>query len=470
VIVHTSTRRDFLRNNALAAAGLAGPYWFTSKAARGAESKNDRLNVAAIGVGRRGSVIGRNASQIANLVACADAHLGNAAKFVESIKKYSSDCNIYQDYREVLARSDIDAVTIGTPDHWHVKIAIDAMKAGKHVYCEKPLTLTLEEGDIICEAVKKYGKTFQVGTHQRSEFGLLFLKAVAIARSGRLGQNLHAISSVGRAGARSPDKSKGIGPFPTTEPPADLNWDLWLGQAPAVPFCIERGSREFRWWFEYSGGQVTDWGVHHTDIAFWALAGKDGQILEAETKSCKFLAVPREQVLGFLLGQVPAQDMPNAFNAVHEFDVNLKLSTGYTITLISGDNELLFVGENGRIRVNRDRLTGKPVEDLEKDAKGQREIEDLMVEIYGGDLDSIRDNDNDNAHMQNFVDCIKNGKRPVANVWDHVRAVNACHFANIAMLVDRKLQWDPQAKHFVGDEQANALRCRKQRAPYQIEV
>jgi hypothetical protein len=181
------------------------------------------------------------------------------------------------------------------------------------------------------------------------------------------------------------------------------------------------------------------------------------------------MSVPREQTLGFLLGKVPPEEMPLAFNVVHEFDVNLKLSTGNTIQLVSGENQLLLTGEKGRIRVNRDRLTGKPIEDLENDPKGQKEIRDLMAEIYGSDhLDDV--NDDGNAHMLNFFECIKSGKQPVANVWDHVRAVNACHFANIAMLVDRKIQWDPQAKQFIGDEEANALRRRKQRAPYQIEV
>ena len=198
---------------------------------------------------------------------------------------------------------DLDAVTIGTPDHWHVKIAIEAMKAGKHVYSEKPLTMTFEEGVLVSDAVKKFQKVFQVGTQQRSEYNACFLKAVAIARSGRLGKNLQAISSVGKAASRSPDKNKPFGPFETSDPPADLHWDLWLGPAPLVPFCNERIGWNFRWWFEYSGGQVTDWGVHHTDIAFWALAGTDGQAVAAEGTG-KFMAVEREKVLDFLLGKI----------------------------------------------------------------------------------------------------------------------------------------------------------------------
>ncbi len=457
------SRRDFLKKTTgMAAAGLAAPYIFTSALAAAQESKNDKLTVAAIGVGGRGSEIGRQAASLGNMAACADVHLGNAEKFA---KQFDCKCEVCQDYRKVLDRNDIDAVTIGTPDHWHVKIAIDAMKAGKHVYCEKPLTLTLQEGNLVCEAVKKYQKTFQVGTQQRSENELRFLKAVAIAHSGRLGKNLRAISSVGTGASRSPDKNKPFGPFQNAAAPAELNWEMWLGQAPQVPFCLERCEWDFRWWFEYSGGQVTDWGVHHTDIAFWALAGKDGQIVEADPKSCKFMSVEREKVRDFLLGKVSASDMPLSFNTVHQFDVDLKLSTGNTIKLISGPNELLIEGEKGRIRVSRQRLTGKPVEEIDADAKAKQEIEALMAEMYGGSLPAAN-----LGHMQNFFDCIRSGKQPIANVFDHVRAVNACHIANISMLVGRKIQWDPTSQEFIDDDEANALRQRKQREPYGITV
>ena len=462
MISSKNSRREFLKNTAgLAATGLSVPYFFTAAAAKGQDAGGDKLNVASIGVGGRGTEIGNQAAALGNMVACADVHLGHAKRFAGQHGK----CEAYQDYRKLLERKDIDAVTIGTPDHWHVKVAIDAMKAGKHVYCEKPLTLTLEEGNLVCEAVKKYGKVFQVGTQQRSEYNANFLKAVAIARSGRLGKNLHAISSVGAAGSRASDKSRSVGPFANATPPAELDWNFWLGQAPEVPFCPERCDWDFRWWFEYSGGQVTDWGVHHTDIAFWALAGKDGQIVEADAKRSKFFTVERQQVLDFLLGKVPAKDMPVAFNVVHEFNVELKLSTGNTIQLISGPNELLISGELGRIRVNRERLTGKPVEEVDADPKAKKEIEQLMTAIYGGGLPAAN-----LGHMQNFFSCIKNGKMPVTNVFDHVRAVNACHFANIAMLVGRKIRWNPAERKFEGDDEANGLRSRKQRESFEIVV
>ena len=189
------TRRDFLKTTAgVTAASMAAPYFFTGATAKADEPKNDKLTVAAIGVGGRGSDIGSQAASLGNMVACADVHLGNANNFA---KQFGGKCQVYQDYRKVLDRKDVQAVTIGTPDHWHVKIAIDAMAAGKDVYCEKPLTLTIDESQMICKAVKASDRVFQVGTQQRSEFGSAFLEAVAIARSGRLGKKLKAKASVG---------------------------------------------------------------------------------------------------------------------------------------------------------------------------------------------------------------------------------------------------------------------------------
>ncbi len=246
-----------------------------------------------------------------------------------------------------------------------MKIAIEALQAGKHVYCEKPLTLTIEEGKLIKAAVDKYGKTFQVGTQQRSEFNKNFLKAVAITHLGLLGSNLKAVSSVGKAASRSSNKDAPFGPFNPQTPPEFLNWDMWQGPAQATEFVSERVGWNFRWWFEYSGGQVTDWGVHHTDIAFWALAGADGQAIAAEGTG-EWMGVEREKVLAYLSNKAPITSMPQAWNVAYAFDVDISLSTGNTIKLISGNNELIIEGDQGKIRVNRGSLNGKPVEDIAK--------------------------------------------------------------------------------------------------------
>lgn len=428
-------------------------------------SASDRLTVACIGVGGRGSGIGDQAATLGELVACCDVHAGNAENFAKSQKEKGRNCKVYSDYREMFdAEKDIDVVTIGTPDHWHVKIAIEAMAAGKHVYCEKPLTLSIEEGEIIKAAVKKYGKVFQVGTQQRSEFNMNFLKAVAIAHSGRLGTKLEAISSVGTAASRSPDPQKPFGPFATGPVPENLRWDLWLGPAPMVEYCAERIGWNFRWWFEYSGGQVTDWGVHHTDIAFWALAGAEGQATRA-AGNAKFMAVEREKIRDFLLGKIPAKEMPPAYNVAHSFDVDITLSTGNVIKLTSGENQLLIQGELGKIRVNRNSLTGKPVEEIDADPQAKKDIEERMATLYGGQLPSAQ-----LGHMQNFFDCVVANKSPVANVSDHVRAVNACHLANIALLLDRQVEFDPTKIAFKNDPEANALIKRSYRSGYELKV
>ncbi len=458
-------RRSFIKRGAAAGLCAATAPTILPKLYAQDTPASDRLNVACIGVGGRGSGVGGQAGSLGRIVAACDVFRPNAERFAEQQAEKGHQFELFSDYREMFEKvKDIDVVTIGTPDHWHVKIAIDAMKAGKHVYCEKPLTLTLAEGQLVQEAVKKYGKTFQVGTQQRSEFDMRFLKAVAIAQSGRLGKTLEAVSSVGKAASRSSKKDLPFGPFETEKVPETLNWDMWLGPAPEVEFCPERIGWNFRWWFEYSGGQVTDWGVHHTDIAFWALAGADGQAVEAQG-SGEWMAVERDKVRDFLLGKVPPKDMPLGYNTAYTFDVDIKLSTGNVIKLVSGENHLMISGELGRIRVNRERLTGKPVEDVDADPKAAKEIEELMAKLYGGELPN-----KNLGHMRNFFDCVKSGKQPVANVRDHVRAVNACHLANIALLTGRNVRFDPASQKFIGDEEANKMIGREKRQGYGITI
>ncbi|MCA9166955.1 MAG: Gfo/Idh/MocA family oxidoreductase [Planctomycetales bacterium] len=435
---HVSRRQFLNRTVGAAVAAGAAPYvWLPS--ARGAA--NDQLNIACIGVGGRGSDIGHQAGRLFNMVACADVYRDNAEKFAS---KYDGKCEVYTDYRKVLDREDVDAITCGTPDHWHVRIAIDALEAGKHVYCEKPLTLTIEESRLIQDAVKKTGKTFQVGTQQRSEFGQMFLKAIAIARSGMLGDKLHAVSSVGPATAG--------GPFPTEAPPAALDFNFWLGQTPKVDFCSRRIGWDFRWWLEYSGGQVTDWGVHHTDIAMWALGGDEMGVVQAEGKGT-FPGIPDgTDMVAFLNGKTK---LPQQFNVAQTFDCDLTLANGNTIKLVSDRNELLLEGEKGRLRVNRGSLTGKIVEDINADPKQKEWLDEEVHKLYR--------NMPIQGHMANFLHCIKSGDKPISDVWTHCNSVNACHMANIAMFVKRKLQFDPATYQFVGDEEANRFLSRERR-------
>ncbi len=441
----TVTRRRFFETVGCLAGGFALPQIWLPKV-YGGYLANERLRVAAIGVGGRGSDIGRQAAAFAEVVACADPDRNNVERFAKSI---GEKCKIYTDYREVLDQEDIDVITCGTPDHWHTKICIEALKAGKHVYCEKPLTLTMEESRLICRAVEQSGKIFQVGTQQRSEYDAMFLKAIVIARSGRLGKKLHALSSVG--GATSG------GPFPTQDPPEHLDWNLWLGQAPYVPFCPNRIGWNFRWWFEYSGGQVTDWGVHHTDIALWALGGEKTGISEAAPIEWEF-PLGQELMRDTLLGRKPFEELPVAYNVAKSFKVDLKLPNDNVITLFSGPNELIISGELGRIRVNRGSLTGKPIEELTEADK--QWLEEEVIKLYNGKRPG--------SHMQNFFECIRENVQPISDVWSHCRSVDACHMANISMLLARTVRFDPERNEFIGDDEANQLMRRKQREPFQI--
>jgi predicted dehydrogenase len=438
----SANRRDFLKTTAAVSSAIAAPYVWNRQTSFG-QSANDRLGLASIGVGGRGSGIGHDAGRRGDMRACADVDLSHAERFAS---KYGGKCEIYTDYRKVLERKDVDAVTIGTPDHWHVKIAIEAMRAGKDVYCEKPLTLTIDEGKQICRVVRETGRVFQVGTQQRSDSR--FLQAIAIARSGMLGKTLKATCSIGGAPSG--------GPFATADPPAGLNWDAWLGQCPVVPYTPQRCHGSFRWWLEYSGGKLTDWGAHHVDIAQWGLGKEATGPVEIEGQG-EFPNIPNDfDPVAFFAGE---EKIPNGYNTATRFAIDLRFADDSQIHVQHGpDNGIWFEGERGRIFVNRGKITGKPVEELTESDK-QRLNEDIHQLYKGKDR---------RGHMQNFFDCIGDRGEPVSDVYSHHRELTSCHLCNIAMLLKRKLRWDPEKEDFVGDEQATALVARPQREPYGI--
>jgi myo-inositol 2-dehydrogenase / D-chiro-inositol 1-dehydrogenase len=465
-----TNRREFLKKSAcLTAAGLAVPYFWTSANAQSTESKAGKLNIAAIGVGGRGSGISHDAAKFGNMVACADVDKRASARFAG---KYPGKCEIYSDYRKILERPDIDVIICGTPDHWHSKIAIETMQAGKHLYCEKPLTLTIEESKLINQTAKQFNKVFQVGTQQRSEYNEVFLKAVAIARSGRLGDKLHALSSVNTA-----DKG---GPFEEKDPPATLDWDFWLGQIPKVAYSPNRLGWNFRWWLHSSGGQVTDWGVHHNDIALWALGGEDTGVIEAKGEGEFPLFTPEhdinnaKDIIDFLNGK---KTLPPYYNVAWCFDCDMLLPNGNTIHLTSGNdktklndkgkNEIIISGDKGKIRVNRGQknngnLTGKIVETIMASETEKQWLEGEVAKLYR--------NMPRQGHMANFFHCIETGEKPISDVFTHLNSVNSCHMANISMMLKRKVKWDPEKYEFIDDDEANMLMHRQQREPYAIEA
>ena len=422
-----SSRRSFL---AASGALAVAPYVFQkTTSAEDNVSANDKLGVGCIGLGGRGSAIARQALKLGAPVITCDVDKNRAEGFAQGA---ANNVPAVQDYRHVLDNKDVDIVTIGTPDHWHSKIAIDAMRAGKDVYCEKPLTLTIDEGIKICEVVKETGRVFQVGTQQRSEYGGAFLQAVAICHLGWLGDNLQALSSVGTA--------RQGGPFTPSDPPANLDWNMWLGQAPDTEYIKERTHYQFRWWLEYSGGQVTDWGVHHTDIAMWALGLHNTGPVSIE-------------------GKGTFDKRPNCYNVAHTFDTTMKFKNGSSINLTSGKNELIIEGSKGKLRVNRGGITGQIVDQLKADKSLQEQLNAKIEEVYRGKV---------TPHMVNFFNCVKSRKLPISDVFTHHRSVSVCHLANIAMQLDRKLEFDPDAQKFRGDDEANAMISRKQRKGFEI--
>ena len=260
----TNNRRSFLKQASAGAAAFSVPLFWNKRGHAGQEA-NDRRTVGSVGVGgprgryNRGGQVAMQAANLGQTIAVCDVDSMHNEAFNG---KFKNELNMYIDYREMLAKESPDIVTIGTPDHWHVPIAIAALRSGADVYCEKPLTLTIDEGIEICKVVKETGRVFQVGTQQRSENDRKFLQAVAMVHEGFIGDNVTAHVAIGGVG-------KG-GPFEATPTPAGLDWNMWLGPAPEALYMEER-RRLFRWFFEYSGGKMTDWGAHHIDIATWAL-------------------------------------------------------------------------------------------------------------------------------------------------------------------------------------------------------
>jgi len=457
----TQSRRRFLQSTAAVGAAASAPYFFTGEKlfAQGAD-KNDRPIMGCIGTGSRWNAVGGNAMRFADCVAVCDVdanHADKAAAKVENVQ--GKKPQIHEDYQKILDNKDIDVVTIVTPDHWHTKIAIEALKAGKDVYCEKPLTLTIEEGKLIDKVVKETGRVFQVGTQQRSEMGLMFLKAVALCHAGRLGDIKHIHVAIGG--------SPTSGPIPVADVPKGLNWEKWLGQTPLVDYRYKPGGRwgksrchyEFRWWYEYSGGKLTDWGAHHVDIAQWGIdqngAGEGPTTIEP---------VMAKHPVEFKDGY-PTDE--TQYNCATHFRIKVTFP-GDTVMEIREScpdkgfsNGIMFEGTRSRILVNRGRLVGAPVEELKKNPLP----EGILEKLYKGKTPG-----GGNAHMRNFFECVKDRGMPVSDVFTHNRALTTCHLSNIAIRLGRTLKWDPKTQQIVGDDQANAWQSRKQREGYEIEA
>ncbi len=439
-----TSRRDFMRTAATASVAAGAITYFPwAQKSFANPMKNDRPRIGCIGMGGMGMGDANEHNRFGDIVAVCDVdalHL-EKARIDENIGKGKADA--YADYRKVLERNDIDIVSVVTPDHWHVKIAVEALAAGKHVFCQKPLTLTLEENQIIRAACKKHSdKIFFVGTQQRSEPNL-FLRAVNMVHKGLLG-NITNIT-VGINGCPVG------GPFPKVDPPKELDWDRWLGQTPKVEYRKERCHGDFRWWYEYSGGKFTDWGAHHVDIATWAIqqtdAGMGPTIIDG---------TDAKHSVPFKDGWPTADD---SFNTAHDFAIHCQFPGGIAMNITSrGDNGILFEGTKGRMFVNRERITGKPIEEQwDQDQFGPDDLKTL----YKGKPHE--------GHKENFYRCIAEGGLPVSDVFSHVQIMNTCHLAAISARLGRPIRWDAKAETILGDKQAAKFFRREPRAGFEID-
>ena len=443
-------RREFLRtSSALAAAGMA-PY-FVPASAFGATAPSNRVALACIGVGNQGALILEKFLKLkgCQVVAVCDVNRGSkgykddtqflgrepAKAMVE--KHYAEQkgvgeykgCDAYIDFREVIGRDDVDAVTVVSPDHWHATMTIAAADAKKHVYCEKPLGLTIGDGQAMIAAVRKNGIVLQTGSHERSN--PIVRQACELVRNGYIGEVKRVVTNVG--------PHNKVGPGPGWQPmpvPDGFDYAMWLGPAPEAPYHKDRCLYNFRFNYDYAGGQVANFGAHSNDMAQWGL-GMDGTgPVEVECLEAKFL---------------PEGSL---FNAATVTKFRCRYTNGVELVCQTSEPSVrcVFEGSEGRVEVEN---------------KGQhfKTTPESLATVELRDDQLLYKSDD---HQQNFLDCIKSGKDPAARIEIGHRSATVCHLGNIAVRMNAKLQWDPESERFVGNDDANAYLHREMRDPWQI--
>lgn len=436
-------RRTFLKQCGALAGLSALPAWFVQAEAAAAattaapiSSPNSRPRIALVGCGGMGVGDAINASAFGDIVAVCDVDDTHAAAAVQKFTVDGKAPASFSDFRKVLDNPDVDLIINATPDHWHTLINLGAAAAKKDVYSEKPLTLTVAEGREVVTAVQRHGIILQTGTQQRS-FERFRLACEAI-RNGRIG-TLKQVKVWLPAGLRA-------GPFsPPTSVPSGLNWDFWLGPAPRVDYVTERCHRTFRFWYDYSGGTITDWGAHHIDIASWAI-GLDAP----ERVSGKALAHP----------------IPGGYDAISEYEIRYEFKNGVTLTVVTTRdddifggrvnpegqrNGIHFEGTDGWIWVNRSQLTASDLERLRTPLPAD------AIRLYSS-----------NNHMGNFIESCRTRKAPICDAETGHRSASLCHLGVIALRTGKTLSWDAQHERFTGSDarQANRYLSREPRSRY----
>lgn len=435
------SRRSFLKRCTILAAATGLPLWFVERRLAAADAPrkrlgpNDRPRLALVGCGGMGKIDGSNASNHGDIVALCDV---DETRLAEAFEKFSADGRRpeqFGDFRRVMERDDIDAIINVTPDHWHTLVNLAAAKAGKDVYAEKPLTLTIGEGRHLIKAVRDSGIVLQTGTQQRSS--PRFRLACELVRNGRIGK-LQQANVWLPAGLRE-------GPFKTAPVPQGLNWDFWQGQAPAFDYIPERCHGTFRFWYEYSGGTMTDWGAHHNDIAYWAV----GLIAPTRVESTAL-----------------TQPVPGGYTAFADYEVRYTYENGIGLNIrttpddsIYGDvinkdgqrNGIRFEGTDGWIWVNRKQITASDPALL------STPLPENAERVYQS-----------NDHWQNFFDCMRSRELPICDVETGHRSAVMSHLGAISLRTGRALNWDYTEERFVGEyaTDANTYLTREMRKPY----
>lgn len=424
---HRFTRRHFLKSTS--ALAVAAPTILPASVWGAERAPSDRITLGFIGMGKqnRGLLNGFLHNKQTQVVAVCDVDTTrreHAKKSVEDFYAKQTDkgtfkgCNGYHDFRELIARQDIDAVVVATPDHWHALNVIAAANAGKDVYCEKPLSLTIAEARAMVNAVRKNNRICQTGSMQRSSGE--FRKACELVRNGRIGKVKQVFVGVGTS-------SKWCDlPEETMEP--GLDWNFWLGPAPVRPYnsvLSPRGIHDhfpnWRSYREYSGGMMTDWGAHHFDIAQWGLGMDDSGPVEI----------------------IPPAD-PKATTGVRYLYAN-----GVEMIHDTSRGGATFIGEHGTIFVDRGKFQATP------EALGEEPLDDKAIRLYKS-----------SNHSQDWLDCIRSRKLPICDVEIGCRSVSVCHLGNLAYWNHRRLKWDPKAEQFIGDKEANTWLDREKRGPW----
>jgi predicted dehydrogenase len=450
-------RRDFLKKSL--GAGAAGSALFAARpaAAQAAASAaqvvgaNDRVRIALIGSGGQGraDLMQMLRTKKAECVAIADVDDAQSAVALKAIadEGFGKPAQVVKDYHAILERKDIDAVIVATPDHWHALATIEACMAGKDVYCEKPLATSIAEGRAMVAAARRYDRVVQVGTQQRSTPH--FADAIKFLRSGQLGK-IRTVTVWAYL-----DWKAEVPPVPDSEPPASADYDRWLGPAPKRPFNAARFHFTFRWYWDYSGGLMTDWGAHMLDVANWGMQTAEGQV-----------QVPTEIMsiggkLGYPNDAMETPDTQQVLFKCADYSIIWQHALGIGRGPEGREHGAAFHGNNGVLVVDRSGWEVFP----ETGSVGRPRAYKMTGVPKQG---QARGTDGLSLHVQNFLECVRTRQRPIADVEVGHQSVSVCHLANIAYRTGRIVKWDPAKEQVVGDPEAQKLVSRAYRAPYRL--